>query len=144
MLRFAVLCLILVSTAFGADPLTPEFSDALQHFHAEGTKFWGFTQATTTHSQSFVERYEPWKPEAQRWTLLQKDGHAPTADDLKEYNDRLSRRGGGDTAPDITRQLDRSTAEHVSDDAQTSIYRFHLKPGNKDDSSAQYMVATFT
>ncbi len=137
--------LLLVTTAaFAADPLAPDFSAALNSFRAEGARGWGFVQSTSTRTQSLVERFEPWKPEAQRWTLLTKDGHSPTAEDLSEYRDRLSRRGGGDSAPDVTHQLDLTTGEKVSDDADRTVYRFHLKPGGKDDSSAAYMSASFT
>ncbi len=142
--RLLLLSFIAISTVLRADPLPTEINDALNNFHAEGTRGWGFTQTTATEKEKLVERYDPSKPDAVRWTLLEKDGHSPTDGERAEYTDKLSRRGGGDTAPDVTQQLDRATAVKVSDDAQKSAYRFKLKPGGKDDGSAIYMTATFT
>jgi len=127
-----------------ADPVPDEINSALNTFRAEGARGWSFVQTMQTEKEKLVERYDPSKPENARWVLLQKDGHAPTASDLKEYADKLSRRGGGDTAPDVVHQLDRNAATRVSDDAQKSVYRFRLKPGGKDDASAAFMSATFT
>jgi|GEM_PF-697883 len=126
------------------DPLPADFNAALDTFHAEGTRGWSFTQTTSTGKETLVEHYDPSKPDAARWVLLQKDGHAPTETDFKEYADKLSRRGGGDTAPDVVQQINRKAATRVSDDAQKSVYQFRLRPGGKDDSSAIYMTATFT
>lgn len=145
MLRSLVL-LVLFSAAplLAADALPADFSAALSAFRAEGARGWGFVQTTKTTTHSLVERFAPWKPEASRWTLLEKDGHAPTDDDLKDYSDRLSRRQNGATAPDVTQQLDRATAQRVSDDPVRSVYRFRLKPSEKDDASAEHMAVSFT
>lgn len=126
------------------DPVPDEINSALNTFRAEGTRGWSFVQTMQTDKEKLVERFDPSKPENGRWVLLEKDGHAPTASDLKEYADKLSRRGGGETAPDVVHQLDRNAATRVSDDAQKSVYRFRLKPGGKDDASAAFMTATFT
>jgi len=127
-----------------ADPVPAEINSALDTFRAEGTRGWSFTQSTETEKDKLVEHYDPSKPENARWVLLQKDGHAPTDKDKQEYADKLSRRGGGDTAPDVVQQIDRKAATRVSDDPQKSVYSFRLKPGGKDDASAVYMLATFT
>jgi hypothetical protein len=126
------------------DPVPAEINSALNSFRAEGARGWSFTQTTQTDKEKLVEHYDPSKPDNARWVLLQKDGHAPTEADLKDYNDKLSRRGGGDTAPDVVKQIDRNAATRVSDDAQKSVYSFRLKPGGKDDASAAFMSATFT
>jgi hypothetical protein len=127
-----------------ADPVPADFNKALDTFKAEGTRGWSFTQTTETEKEKLVEHFDPSKQDSARWTILQKDGHAPTEKDKQEYADKLSRRGGGETAPDVVQQIDRKAATRVSDDAQKSVYSFRLKPGGKDDSSAIYMVATFT
>jgi hypothetical protein len=44
----------------------------------------------------------------------------------------------------VTKQLDLDSAEVLRDDAERGVYRFRLKPGGKDDTSAQFMRATFT
>lgn len=127
-----------------AGSLPPEFETALKTFRADGTKGWAFTQSTQARSESLVEHYDPSKPEFVRWTLLQKNGRPPTDRETREYQEKHTRRSSNDTAPDVTKQLDLSSAERISDDAERSVYRFHLKSGGKDDTSAQYMTAQFT
>ena len=79
-----------------------------------------------------------------RWTLLEKDGRAPDADELEDYREKQTRRSRGDTAPDVTKQLDLGSAEKVSEDEERVAYRFQLKPGAEDDSTAAHLRSTFT
>ena len=55
-----------------------------------------------------------------------------------------TRRTSGETAPDVTKQLDLASAERLSDEADRSVFRFKVKPGGKDDSSAAFMRVTFS
>ncbi|PTY06964.1 hypothetical protein DB347_10215 [Opitutaceae bacterium EW11] len=142
--RLAAFSLVLLAGAFAADPLPADFEAALKSFRAEGTKGWSFVQSTASEKKSLVEHYDASKPEFSRWTLLKKDGRAPTEDELKEYNEKQTRRSRGDTAPDVTKQLDYATAERLSDDTERCAYRFHLKAGDKQDTTARFMVSTFT
>jgi hypothetical protein len=119
-------------------------ADALAGFRAEGAKGWAFTQTTTSGNKSLVERYDPSKPEFSRWVLLKKDGAAPSAADLTEYEQKLSRRSRGDTAPNVKDQLDRATCERVEENTERATYRFRLKAIDKDDKSAPFMAVTFT
>lgn len=144
--RFSLptLLLLVAATALSAAPLPPEYETILKAFRAEGAKGWAFTQTTSGASHSLVERFEPLKPEFHRWTLLKKDGRDPTEKELKEYQEKQTRRTSGDTAPDVTKQLDLESAERVSDDNERAAYRFRLKPGDKEDTSAAFMQVTFT
>lgn len=127
-----------------AGTLPLEFEATLKGFRADGTKGWAFTQTTKARKDSLVERYDPTKPEFVRWTLVEKNGKAPTEKEAREYQEKHTRRSGEETAPDVTKQLDLSTAEQVSEDAERAVYRFHLKSGGKDDTTAQYMTSLFT
>jgi hypothetical protein len=66
-----------------AAPMPDELRAALKTFQAEGTKGWAFTQATEGEGQSLLERFDPRRPEFQRWTLLQKNGINPTAEEAR-------------------------------------------------------------
>ena len=143
-LRLLLTFAVFSTTLLRADPLPPNFEAALKTFRAEGTKGWSFTQSTTARSQSMVEHYDPSKPEFSRWTLLQVSGRPATDKEVKEYREKHTRRSSNDTAPDVTQQLDLTTAERVSDDNDRISYKFRLKSGGKDDTSSQYMRATFT
>lgn len=142
--RVVLASLMFAATAFGADPLSADFAAALKSFRAEGAKGWSFVQSTATRSQTIVERYDPSKPEFTRWTLLQMNGKSPTEKETRDYAEKQSRRSNNDTAPDVTKQLDLGSASRLRDDAERAVYRFHLTAGGNDDTSAKYMVATFT
>lgn len=135
---------LLSSSVLHAEPLPDELASVLKSFRADGAKGWAFTQTTTATKNSRVERYEPMKADGSRWALLQIDGRVPTEDELKDYREKHTRRTSGDTAPDVTKQLDLTSAERVSDDAERVTYRFKLNPGGEDDTSAAHMRASFT
>jgi len=135
---------LFLSALARGEPLPEDFAAALKSFRADGAKGWAFTQTTTGRKDSLVERFEPLKADGSRWALLKKDGKVPTEDELKDYREKQTRRTTGDTAPDVTKQLDLESAERLSDDAERTVFRFKLKPGGKDDSSAAFMRATFS
>lgn len=137
-------CSLLLPLAALAGPVPPELDAALKDFRTEGTRGWSFTQTTVAGKQSLVERYNPVKPEFNRWTLLKKDGREPTEAERKDYLDRLSRRSRGDTAPDVKKNLDLASCEKVREEGDRAAYKFRLKPGADDDKSAAHMAVTFT
>jgi outer membrane lipoprotein-sorting protein len=141
---FALFVLVASICVRAGEPLPSEFDAALKSFRADGTKGWAFVQTTSSTKHSLKEQFDPSKLEFKRWSLIEKDGHAPTEEERKDYEEKQTRRSRGDTAPDVTKQLDLSTAEKVSEDSERSVYRFRLTPGGKDDTSAQYMTSTFT
>lgn len=124
--------------------MPPELAEALKGFRAEGTRGWAFTQTTRGSTKSLVERFDPRKHEFERWTLLQKDDRAPTADEIETYNEMQTRRTRGETAPNVKDQIVPDSAELVSDDGVRGTWRFRLNPTDKDDSSAAHMKAAFT
>jgi hypothetical protein len=145
MLRSLMLsaCLILAAS-LRAGTLPPELEKALAAFQAEGTKGWAFTQSTASAEKSLVERFDPSKPEFSRWKLLKKDGREPTESEIKEYNDMLTRRSRGQTAPNVKDQIRPETCEPLGVENGRARYRFQLKPGAEDDKSAEHMVVTFS
>jgi hypothetical protein len=126
------------------NPLPPDLDRALKTFRAEGARGWSFVQTTESGGKSLVEHFDPAKPEFSHWTLLKKNGLVPTAPDLKEYRDRLSRRSGNSTAPNVKDQIDPASCELLQADDIRATYRFHLLAGASDDHSAAHMTATFT
>lgn len=129
--------------ALSAAPMPDELRVALKSFQAEGTKGWAFTQTTEGEGQSLLERFDPRRPEFQRWTLLQKNGKAPSAEEARRYTEAQTRRSRGETAPNVKDQIDESTAENVGDDGVRTRWRFRLKTTDEDDRSAAHMMATF-
>ncbi len=134
-------------TAFAplaAAPMPAELAEALADFRAEGSPHWAFTQVTAGEGKSLVERYDPSKSNPQHWTLVEKDGHAPSVTDLTKYREDHAHLNNGLTAPSVKDQIVPDSAELVSDDGTRATWRFRLQPGGPDDSSAEHMAASFT
>lgn len=139
-----VLTLSLGALRAGAASVPPELDAALDALQTDAPRGWAFTQTTEADGRSRVERYEPLGPEPARWTLLQVNGRPPTAADLSEYRKHQTLRAGGESAPNVKQQIDRSTAEKTTDDETRAVWRFRLQPGSTDDSWAAHMTASFT
>lgn len=138
------LCFAFVSSQLLAGSMPAELTDALKVFHAEGPKGWGFIQTTTAGERSRVERFEPLGKFSIQWKLLQQDGKPPTTEEVQKYTELKARRSSNETAPNVKDQIIPETCEVISESPERGVYRFQLKPGGSDDSSAQFMRATFT
>lgn len=139
-MRFLLLLSILVSTAFAAVPA--ELEAALKQFRAEPPPGWSYTLTSEGEGQSMVEHCDAAKPEYERWTLVQKNGKPPTADEARDYRELRTRRSRGGTAPKLIDQLDLATLETVGTDSEHATFRCRLKPGDGGDNVASSLRAT--
>ena len=139
MRHFFLLCVLSV-TALAAAPR--ELVSALAEFRADPPRGWSFTQTTTAEGKSTVERCDARKPEFDRWSLVQKDGRAPTAEELKDYAEARSRRSRTGTAPKLTDQFVLEALDLVSDTPERTTYRCPLRPGESSDKTAAFLRAT--
>jgi hypothetical protein len=130
----------LAAAAFAAPPA--ELAKALETFRSDPPRGWSFTQTTTASGKSTIERYDAAKPEFDRWSLLQKDGRAPTATEIKEYAEARSRRSRTGTAPSLVEQLVFDALETIGDSDERVTYRCPLRPGESRDQTAIYLRAT--
>lgn len=141
-MRFFVLFVATLATSLAAIPR--ELEAALKTFRADPPRGWSFTQTTVAEGKSTVERSNAVKPDFDRWSLVQVDGRAPTADELARYAENRSRRSRTGTAPSIIDQLDLASIETVSDAADRILFRFRLRPGESRDKTAAFLRATLT
>src|SRR3954462_13781263 len=84
-MRFLPSFLMLVRGVFGAVP--PEWEAALKSFRSDAPRGWSFNQTTVAEGKSMVEHCDGARPEFDRWSLVRKDGRAPTPDELNEYGE---------------------------------------------------------
>lgn len=122
--------------------LHADLASALKTFRTDGPKGWSFIQSTTGDGHSRVERFDAAQPEFARWTLLQVDGRAPTADESADYHEKLSRRSRAGTAPRLTDQVDLATLAIATDTPDRTTYRARLKEGEDGDDTARFLIAT--
>lgn len=139
-MRAALLFVFLASQVIAAAPA--ELAAALKDFRSDPPKGWSFTQTTAAEGRSTVERCDAARPEFDRWKLLQKDGRAPTAEELRTYGEGRSRRSRAGTAPKLTDQLDLTTVETVAQTPERATYRCRLRPGETRDQTAPHLRAT--
>jgi hypothetical protein len=139
-MRFLFLLCVVLSSAFGAVP--PELTAALETFRSDPPRGWSFTQTTSAEGKSTVERSDAAKPEFDRWTLVLKDGRAPSPQELKDYAEARSRRSRGGTAPKITDQFILEAGETIADTVERVTYRCPLRQGESRDNTALSLRAT--
>lgn len=139
-MRFFLLLCVITATALAAAPR--ELTSALETFRSDPPHGWSFTQTTSAEGKSTVERCEAAKPEFERWTLVQKDGRAPTPDEMKDYAEARSRRSRTGTAPKLADQFVLEAIETVADTPDRTTYRCPLRRGESHDKTAQFLRAT--
>jgi hypothetical protein len=139
-MRFLLLICTLAGACRAAVP--PELTEAFANFRGDSPRGWSFTQTTTAEGKSTVERCDAAKAEFERWSLVQKDGRAPTAQELKDYAEARSRRSRAGTAPKLVDQFDLNSIETVTGTAERGTYRFRLRQGESRDQTAPFLRAT--
>jgi len=139
-MRFLLFAWLLASPVLGAVP--DALAEALKHFRADPPPGWSYTMTSTGQGRSMVERCEAAKPEFDRWSLVAKEGRAPTPDEIQEYGEMRTRRSRGGTAPKLIDQLDLTTLETAGDTGERTTFRCRLKPGDAGDTVAPFLRAT--
>lgn len=141
-MRFLALFFFALGSAVAALP--PVLDTALKNYRGDPPPGWSYTLTTAAEGKSTVERCDAAKPDFERWSLLQVDGRAPTAEELTRYAENRSRRSRTGTAPKISEQFDLASLETLSDTPERARYRFRLRPGESSDKTAHVLRATLT
>ncbi|MBI2514563.1 MAG: hypothetical protein HYV96_21520 [Opitutae bacterium] len=134
----AFFCVRVITTAA---ELPAYFSDALAQFTSDAPRGWAYTLTTTRGEDTSVERYDPSRPKGGQWTLLQRNGRAPTADEIERYL-----RYKASSAPPTARatfekgDLDRGTFELLREDATSAEYRGRFREDLKEPLLAHLVL----
>ena len=139
-MRLFFLFCVVSWTALAVTPR--ELAAALETFRSDPPRGWSFTQTTSAEGRSTVERSDATRPEFDRWSLIQKDGRAPTPKELQEYAEARSRRSRTGTAPKLVDQFVLEAVEVVAEDSDVATYRCPLRPGESRDKTALFLRAT--
>lgn len=128
-----LLSFLFVPVFAAASELPAYFGEALARFSSDAPRGWAYTLTTTRGEETSVERYDPSRPKGGEWTLLQRNGRAPTADEVERYL-----RYKASTTPPTARatfekgDLDRSTFTLLREDANTAEYRGRFREDLKE------------
>lgn len=120
----------------------PDLVAALRGFRSEVPPDWSYVQTTSDGQRSLEEGHDATRPDFARWTLLRKDGRAPTPTELAEYRDARSRRSRGGTAPRLAEQIDSTAATVMAEANERTTYRCRLRPAEAGDRTADFLHAT--
>jgi len=130
--RFLFLLLALAGS-LPAAPLPEPFRRALAGFVGEVPSGWAYTLTTTRDADVTVERFDPGRPGAQ-WTLLQRNGRTPTADEVRQYQSFKTAHVPGTVRANFARgDLDLSSVTLFRDDPARPVYRCRFRE-DLDDS----------
>lgn len=142
MRALAILLLFVLPSAALMSAADPDLVAALRSFRSEAPPDWSYVQRTSDGQRSLEERHDATRPDFGRWSLLRKDGRAPTPAELAEYRDTRSRRSRGGTAPRLAEQIDPAEAKVVAEADQRATYRCRLRPAEAGDRTADFLHAT--
>jgi len=137
-LKAAWLALGALLAAVAAPAAMPDYlREALANFSQEVPAGWAYTLTTVRNNEArTTARFDPAQPPAERWTLLELNGRAPTDKEAAQYRRAVS--GGGSAAPQGNFQrsdIDPATIQLVSEDADrgefTCDFRAESTGGDK-------------
>lgn len=136
-----LLTFLLLSVCARAAELPAYVEQALTRFTSDAPRGWAYTLTTTREGETSVERYDPSHPKGGDWTLLQRDGRAPTADEIERYL-----RYKASSTPPTARatfekgDLDRSSFVLLHEDADAAEFRGRFREDLKEPLLAHLLL----
>ena len=116
-----------------AAAVTPDYlRQALAQFSPDVPRGWAYTLVTDRNGEQLKERYDPSKPPADQWTLLQLNGRPPTAKESEKY--AHSRPGSTSSAPQSTFQkadIEPGSIELIQENADRGEFRCAFRSESK-------------
>lgn len=135
------LCLVL---GVRAAELPAPFRAALGGLNADVPRGWAYTATTTRNGETSVERHDPARPPGERWTLVSRNGRAPTPEEAGRYRSyRVTTSTSTLRATFERGDIDPATAELVSEDAARAVYRCRFRR-DVDDALLNRLELTLT
>jgi hypothetical protein len=127
----ACFCVLLFASAGLRAEAPALLSEAMDKWSAE-MDGWAFTQRVRTFDNDKVklerlERYDPSRPDNQRWELLQIDGKPPTAEQREYWEKRKNRKAKRRADKSIEEYFDFAHATVAKETAETMCYDVPLR-----------------
>jgi hypothetical protein len=124
-----------------AAELPAYFNEALAQFTSDAPRGWAYTLTTTRGSETSVERFDPSRPKGGAWMLLQRDGRAPTAEEIERY----LRYKASSTPPTARATFEKGDLDHgtfmlLREDASTADFRGRFREDLKEPLLAHLVL----
>lgn len=113
---------------------TPPLLDAAVQQWIAGKDDWAFTQRARTFlddgsvKQERLERFDPSRPDNQRWQLLQMNGKSPTAEERTQWQDRKNQKTRKNSNKPLNELFDFQSATLTGETAQAATYLVAVQP----------------
>lgn len=145
--RIPILALLLplIGSASDYSSLLEEATDALDNDFEDN---WAYTETTVESDGTYVGRYDPTRPDNQRWTLLTVDGRTPTddefADFLDEKADEVSRDedNDDDSGNDVGDMVQPDSLELIEESDDHWLFSFVPSEDEEDEGFLEHVDAT--
>jgi len=139
--RILLLFAIVWGTAVPATPVEmPRLvEDAFKMMESVSLDGWAYTETTDTNGVITIERFDPSLPENRQWTLIEKDGRAPSSEDLAAYADDRTGEGGNHEGDDLREMVDPEGLELIEETSTYAVYRFRPQADDEDEDDAKIM-----
>jgi len=130
------ICLLLFATLAFAESYEELIDRAFDALEDDLSRHWSYTHTQENSEGLYVGRYDPRRPEAERWDLISVDGREPTASETKNYVKQRRKEQGEDA------EADEEGFESVAKDGSIvlieetdSYWLFSFEPavGSEDD-----------
>jgi hypothetical protein len=144
MRRWLPLIFLGLTLGVRAAELPASLRAALSGFNADVPRGWAYTATTTRNGETSVERYDPAQPSAERWTLVSRNGRAPTPEEAERYRHyRVTTSTSTLRATFERGDIDTASAALVDEDAERAIYRCRFRR-DVDDALLNRLELTLT
>ncbi len=84
-LLLSLLILLGPAAAIAAEDYAALFESAVENVTWEYPEDWAYTETRQSNESIQVGRFDPSRPEAERWSLLSVDGREPTTEEIEEF-----------------------------------------------------------
>lgn len=140
-MRFALLLILLCPLALAAEDYAALFEDAVNNVTWQYPDDWAYTETRRSKNGVQVGRFDPSRPEDERWTLLAVDGRSPTAEEIETFlEDKDGERGfmSGDEEDeeeedDVRTMVEPGSLELIEETATHWLLRFMPEADDEDE-----------
>jgi hypothetical protein len=142
-MRSVILALLLSSASAIASEPADIVRRAFAAIESDTYRRWAFTETSTEDEQTWIGRYDPGAPEADRWTLLSVDGREPSRDERASYaRDRQGEFADDEDEDedDGSEMINFDSLELLEESGDGWLFRFvPVFDDDEDDAAAEMM-----
>ncbi len=142
--------LMVVLPGQASEPQLGLAEQALTSLDKTSLEGWAFTETTVRNGTETVARYDPSRPEGERWSLLSIDGRPPTDEARRKFEERRAGRGRGEEQQEDSEEqgfsavIEADSLIPLRESESHAVYGF--KPasgeGKGDDGMSEYVDGT--